>query len=283
MSRNNNERFSAPQVPEDLMRQIMSAGNFQQNQSSYQVPTEMIDLPSQGKLYPEGHPLHNVDSIEIKVMTAKEEDILTSPTLVEKGVVFDKLIEGLIVDKRIDPGSLLVGDRNAILVQARISAYGPEHAFGASCNSCSSVQKVEIQVEMKNKELNFNGHEFEDGLLKLVLPKSKNTVYLKFLDGNDEKEISDEQRRRRKANLPEEQLILMYRKLIVKLNNSENILDIANFAMSMPVADARYIRKVYSELKPDLDLTYKFECQKCGHTNDGGVVPINGDFFWPAL
>lgn len=283
MNRNNNDRLGAPQIPEELMRQIMSASSFQQNQSSYQVPTEIVDLPSQGKFYPEGHPLHNVDTLEIKVMTAKEEDILTSPTLVEKGVVFDKLIESLVVDKRIDPSSLLVGDRNAILVQARISAYGPDHAFGAFCNNCSTAQKVQISVGMKNKELNFSEYQFEEGLLRLELPKSKNIIHLKFLDGKDEKDMVEEQRRRRKANLPEEQLILTYRKLIAKLNGNTDILEIANFAMSMPVADARYIRKVYAELKPDLDLTYKFDCQKCGQTNDGGVVPINGDFFWPEL
>lgn len=283
MNRNNNDRLGAPQVPEELMRQIMSASSFQQNQSSYQVPSEVVDLPSQGKFYPEDHPLHNVDTLEIKVMTAKEEDILTSPTLVEKGIVFDKLIESLIIDKRIDPSSLLVGDRNAILVQARISAYGPEHVFGAACNNCSTIQKIQMNVDIRNKELNFSGYQFEDGFLRLELPKSKNIVHLKFLDGKDEKDIGEEQRRRRKANLPEEQLILLYRKLIAKLNGNTDILEIANFAMSMPVADARYIRKVYSELKPDLDLTYKFECTKCNQVNDGGVVPINGDFFWPEL
>jgi hypothetical protein len=283
MNRNNNDRLGAPQVPDELMRQIMSASSFQQNQSSYQVPTEIVDLPSQGKFYPEGHPLHNVDTLEIKVMTAKEEDILTSPTLVEKGIVFDKLIESLIVDKRIDASSLLTGDRNAILVQARISAYGPQHAFGAVCNNCSTVQKIEIDVSIKNKQLSLEEYEFEDGFLKLNLPKSKNVVHIKFLDGRDEREMTEEQRRRKKANLPEEQLILMYRKLIVRLNGDSDILEIANFAASMPVADARYIRKVYGELKPDLDLTCKFDCQKCGQTNDGGVVPINGDFFWPEL
>jgi hypothetical protein len=70
-----------------------------------------VDLPSQGRFYAQGHPLHGQDSIEIKQMTAKEEDILTSRTLLKKGVALDKLIESLIVNKAINPSTLLIGDR----------------------------------------------------------------------------------------------------------------------------------------------------------------------------
>ena len=65
-------------------------------------PTEVIDLPSEGKLYPEGHPCLN-GKIEIKYMTAKEEDILTSQNLIKKGVVIDRLLNSLIITE----GSLL--------------------------------------------------------------------------------------------------------------------------------------------------------------------------------
>lgn len=281
--RNNNERFSAPLMPDDLMRQVMSAGMQQQN-SSYQVPTEIVNLPSQGKFYPEGHPLHNVDTIEIKVMTTREEDILTSPTLVEKGVVFDKLLESIIIDRRINPSTLLTGDRTAILHQARLSAYGPEYSFIDSCPSCSTSQRIDhIFKETKNKELNLEKYELEDNLVKLVLPKSGAIVHIKFLSGQDEKEIQEEQRRRRSSNLPEEQLLLMYRKMIVRVNGSEDIFAIANFVSTMPILDSRYLRKAYSEIKPDLDLTYRFECKKCSHVDEGGVVSITGDFFWPKL
>ena len=284
MNRNNNERFSAPQVPDELMRQIMAASVAQQNQSTYQTPTELVNLPSEGKFYPPEHPLHNKDSIEIKIMTTKEEDILSTPSFVEKGIVFDKLLESIIVDKRIDPRSLLVGDRTAILFKARISAYGPDYNFPTSCPSCNSIQKVEhVFEELKAREVDYAQFEIEDGLIKTTLPKSKAVVHLKFLTGQDEAEIEDEKAKKRKAGLPEEQLVSLYKKIIVKINDSEDYFMIANFVAEMPILDSRHLRKVYAESKPDLDLTYKFECKKCGHVDDGGVVSFSGDFFWPRV
>ena len=282
--RNNESRFSAPLMPDDLRNQLMAASVQQQTQSSYQVPTEIVDLPSKGLFYPEGHPLHNVETVEIKFMTTKEEDILTSPSLVEKGIVFDKLMESILVDRRIDPSSLVTGDRNAILHKARISAYGPEYSFAAACPACSNVQKVEhIFQEMKCKEMVYNETTIENGLLKIKLPKSGAIVYLKILNGRDEKEIAEEQRKRVKSNLPEEQLILTYRKMMVRVNDNDDLFYIANFISTMPISDSRYLRKVYSEAKPDLDLRYHFECKKCSYLDDGGVVPITGDFFWPKF
>ena len=88
---------------------------------SFVVPTEFVELPSQGRFYPQGHPLHSQDSIEIRQMTAKEEDMLTSRTLLKKGVALDRVISSLIVNKAIDADSLLVGDRNAIIIATRVS------------------------------------------------------------------------------------------------------------------------------------------------------------------
>jgi hypothetical protein len=87
---------------------------------SFVVPTEFIDLPSEGKFYPEGHPLHGQTTLEIKQMTAKEEDLLTSRALLKKGIALDRLLSSVIVNKSIDPNSLLVGDRNAILIATRV-------------------------------------------------------------------------------------------------------------------------------------------------------------------
>ena len=103
---------------------------------SFVVPTEFVELPTGGRFYGEGHPLHGQDSIEIKQMTAKEEDMLTSRTLLKKGVALDRVIQSLIVDKRIDPDSLLVGDRNAIIVAMRVSGYGGEYNTTVACPAC---------------------------------------------------------------------------------------------------------------------------------------------------
>ena len=85
-------------------------------------PTETIDLPSGGKLYPQDSPLSS-GKIEIKYMTAKEEDILTSANLIKKGVVIDRLLDSIIVTEGVGIDDLILGDKNAIMVAARILAY----------------------------------------------------------------------------------------------------------------------------------------------------------------
>ncbi len=104
------------------------------------MPTEFVELPSQGKYYPARHPLHNKESVKVRQMTAKEEDILTSRTLLKKGIALDRLLTNIIVDKSIDPQALLVGDRNAIIISTRVSGYGSEYSTKVSCPSCGTAQ-----------------------------------------------------------------------------------------------------------------------------------------------
>ena len=71
-------------------------------------PTEEVSLPSKGLIYPADNPLAK-GSVEMKYMTAKEEDILTNETYIKKGTVIDKLLQALIVNKEIDYNDLLIG------------------------------------------------------------------------------------------------------------------------------------------------------------------------------
>ena len=89
-------------------------------------PTEVIDLPSKGLVYPKEHPLSS-GNVEIKYMTAKEEDILTSPNLIEKGIVLDKLLESIIVTEGVKLDDFIMGDKNTLLVSARILGYGKDY------------------------------------------------------------------------------------------------------------------------------------------------------------
>ena len=107
----------------------------------FSTPTEFVELPSGGKNYPEGHPLHNVDSLEIRYMTAKEEDILTSRTLLKKGIAVDRMLQSLIIDKSISVDDMLTGDKNALIVAARVSGYGAEYSTSVSCPACGTSSK----------------------------------------------------------------------------------------------------------------------------------------------
>ena len=108
---------------------------------SYVTPTEFVELPSRGQFYSTDHPLYEKDVIEMRYMTAKDEDILTSPALLKKGVAIDRLLQNLVVDKNINPNNLLIGDKNALLLAARISGYGEEYPVVLQCNSCGEAIK----------------------------------------------------------------------------------------------------------------------------------------------
>ena len=110
--------------------------------ANFKFPTEMVDLPSKGHFYVDGHPLSK-GKVEVKYMTAREEDILTSQNLIKQGVVIDKLLQSLIVDKSIKVDDMLVGDKNAIMVAARILGYG------------------------KNYEIEYEGEKYDIDLSKL--------------------------------------------------------------------------------------------------------------------
>jgi hypothetical protein len=120
MTRNNDERTGAKSAPDApsvvLNKQAAETFNFS-------VPTEFVDMPSKGKYYPKEHPFHNKESVEIKFMTAKEEDILTSRALLKKGIAIDRMLQSILMEN-VDVDSLLVGDKNALVVAARITGYG---------------------------------------------------------------------------------------------------------------------------------------------------------------
>ena len=133
--RNNQDRLGAVNKGEEPPVQQQP----QQVEQTLQfvTPTEFVELPSRGKFYPEGHPLHNTEIIEIRHMTAKDEDILTSAALLKKGLAIDRFLQNIIVDKSINIADLLVGDKNAIIVASRISGYGAQYEAGISCPSCA--------------------------------------------------------------------------------------------------------------------------------------------------
>jgi len=245
---------------------------------SFVVPTEFVDLPSQGRFYPQGHPLHNQDSIEIKQMTAKEEDILTSRTLLKKGVALDKLIESLIIDKTINPASLLVGDRNAIIIAARVSGYGNDYSANVQCPACETKQSYGFDLnsakivygEMKDGlGVTDNG----DGTITCVLPKTQITVVARLLTGREEKRLID--------SVNSNQAISnQLQSIIVSANGDSSPQAINYVANNLPSFDSRHLRMVIKMATPNVDLTQQFSCTECGHEQEM-EVPLTADFFWP--
>ena len=111
------------------------------------LPTEFVDLPTKGRFYPEEHPLHGKESIEIRYMTAKDTDILTSKSLLKKGVAVDRMLQNIIVDKSIKVDDLYSGDKNAILIAARINGFGPEYKTKVTCPQCGATSEHAFNLE----------------------------------------------------------------------------------------------------------------------------------------
>lgn len=245
-------------------------------------PTSFVKLPSEGLYYPEGHPLHNQETIEIKEMTAKEEDILTSRALLEQGVAIDRLLESLVIDKTIKVGSLLAGDRNAIMVQARIGAYGPSYKVAINCPACGEQNKHEFDLG-EIKAIKTELHEAAERLPNNnVMVKLSNgwEVECKMLDGRDEKMMVKESERKKKKKIPESPLTDMLNLIVVSVSGHRDAETIRKAVAFMPAKDTRLLREAYQTAIPNVDMSQAFECRSCGHSEDM-EIPLSAEFFWP--
>ena len=154
-----------------------------------QFPTEVVDLPSKGLLYSKDSPLSS-GNIELKYMTAKEEDILTSRNLIQKGIVLDKLLESVIVDENVSLNDLLLGDKNAIMIATRILGYGKDYTVQLTDPSTGDKQEETFDLtKIGDKKIDkklFKGgkNEFE-----FELPTSKTKILFRLLTHKEEKKL----------------------------------------------------------------------------------------------
>lgn len=245
--------------------------------SEYNFPVETIDLPSGGKLYPEGHPLRS-GKIDVKYMTAKEEDILTSTNLIKKGTVIDKLMESLIVTKGVKPGDLLTGDLNAVMVAARILAYGKEYPVELGCISCN--QKFSHTVDLTTLEMVSPTETGENGQYSLVLPTGVSITFRLLTRGN-EKEIDAEVEALKKFNgAMEGSSTTRLKYMITSVNGNTDQKTIREFADNMIIRDVRALRDAVRKVSPDVNFELSVTCPHCETTNKARM-PFGSNFFWP--
>ena len=254
----------------------------QQNHQQYTPPVDIVELPSEGKLYPSDHPLHNKKTVEIYYMTTKQEDILVNTAYNKAGIVFDKLIESILVDRSINPDSLLTGDRSAIILNARINGYGADYGVRMSCEHCYNLNDLELDLsKVENKQIDYSKIKITpEGNIVIDLPKTKIKVEVKMLTGADEKELYEKTSAKEKYNLPQQAITERYSQMVKSVGGKTDPVYISNFVSNMRILDSRTLRKTYYEYVPDIDFTYKYECKSCEHVNEGGV-PVLGNFFWP--
>jgi hypothetical protein len=284
--RNNMDRLGMSQPKAE---QEDSAAAALMQQLSFVVPTEHVDLPSKGLFYPEGHPLFQKDTIEIKYMTAKDEDTLTSKNLLKKGIAVERLLQDLIVDKRINLNSILVGDKNAILLSARKTAYGSEYETKITCPSCSKIQTYTFDLDscgiyhgatveqLQEKEVFLT----DRSTFMFNLPILKCPVEIRLLSGKEEQYLIQrskelEQNKNSIDSATSDQLKI----IVVSINNVSDPNTLSQAIPLLPAKDSRYIRDIYQFINPNLDLSHEFSCSACSY-EARLEVPFTADFFWP--
>ena len=239
-------------------------------------PTEVVDLPSKGLLYPEGSPL-STGKIEIKYMTAKEEDILTSPNLIKQGVVVEKLLESLIVDKSIKVDDLLIGDKNSILIASRILAYGKEYEVEVDGRKIEVDLTALKDIPLDESIITKGANEFE-----FELPATKRKLTFKLLTSGDEKTIDEEVKGYEKIHGIGYELTTRLKHQIISIDGDTKRASINNFVDNEFLSrDSIAFRTHVASIMPDVDMTSTYT-DVDGEEKEF-TVPMTVTFLWPNI
>ena len=284
MSRNKGRTKATSPAP----AQAVQPAPTQTTGLSYVTPTEFVELPSRGQFYSAEHPLHNQETIELRFMTAKDEDILTSQALLKNGLAIDRLVSNLIVDKNINPDDLLIGDKNALLVAARVSGYGADYTVQVSCHSCGTLQEQTFDLTAFENNEGIQPDENSDsgvavtgnGTFTAVLPRTGYTAEFRLFTAQDEKNVIQAKAKKTKHNLADSASTDLLKVLVVSVNGITDRAEVNNFIDNMPAQDARHIRACVQVVTPNVDMNQSCECENCGSVADV-EVPFTAEFFWP--
>lgn len=262
----------------------MTAAERMKQDFGITIPADLVSLPSKGILYPQETGLSNRKQLEIKAMTTREEDILTSKAFIKKGTVVAELIKSCIVDKSVDVDALISGDRNALMIAIRCTGYGTIYKPEMECAACNQKQTAEFDLgKLAVKEL--TASPIQEGVNEFAfkLPVSGVTVTFKMLTGKDEEELVHTQERKKKV-LSMQMDTLISDQLKASLISVKDIRDRAKlsfFVDNMPGRDSLALRDYMRTVQPGVDMTHLFVCQFCDHAEEV-QIPIGIEFFWPS-
>jgi len=256
--------------------------NVMKDDFGLEIPVESVPLPSRGVIYTTEGSLYNTETLDIKPMTAREEDIMVSRAYIKNGTVITKLLQSCLSDKSIDPDDLISGDRNALLIALRITGYGSNYDVELSCPACGNNNKASFDLsELKIKRLEVDPVEMGKNMFEVTLPVTKKTVKVKFLTGHDEREMLIISERKKKKGLSTQSSVTD------RLNRSilsvEGITDknkIKFFVDNMPARDSLSLRRFLDNYEPGVDMKSSFECSHCYEESEV-EIPIGASFFWP--
>ena len=245
-------------------------------------PTEVINLPSKGWFYPETNPLSS-GTLELKMMTAKEEDILTSRNLIQKNIVLDKLLESVVIDKSIKLDDMLICDRNAAFFAIRRLAYGDQYEAKVTCGRCGKENDITIDLgKMDNRPFEFEKYPKGENNFTFKLPVSGVTVTFKLLSKKEESAIDLELQGLTRINKDiSKEVTTRLAYLITSVNGDTETSRIRRFVSEEFLSkDSLAFRKHVRDNMPDINSTFDFTCAHCG-LERREETPMGVSFFWP--
>jgi hypothetical protein len=278
-----NSVFTGAPAGHDHRIQSVSHADAVKAEFGLDIPTELVPLPSNGKVYPPTSSLCGRETIEIRPMTAREEDILTSRALLKKGTVVTELIKSCLVDKSINTLDLLAGDRNALMVAVRITGYGADYTAEVPCGECEAKNQQTFNLaELPLKRLEIDPVTDGQNLFEFVLPHTKKKVLFKFTTGRDEEELSAMQEKQKKLGLKSDSSVTSaLQQAIISVDGVEDRAKISNFIKMMPARDSLALRNYIRQNEPGLTMKQETTCPECGHSEEVNM-PLGVSFLWPT-
>ena len=250
--------------------------------AGFAVPRDFVMLPSKGVIYPIDSPLHGLEEIEVRHLTAQDEDVLTSRSLLRSGKALDAVLNNVILNKSVKADKLISGDKNAILTLLRITGYGPEYIVQIDCPSCGADLKHEFDLStLSMRFLDVPPIADGENRFAYTLP-SGNQIHFKFLTTEEENAINDQLEKAKKmTNSPfDSNVTTRLKHQLVAINGDDSPATINQFVDVMSVRDSRSFRKYFDEIEPDVLMKQDFNCPHCGHRGEVDI-PITVGFFWP--
>jgi hypothetical protein len=266
-------------VHEQVMKQ-----NIMKEEFGWEIPVESVPLPSRGILYSPDSTLFNREIVPIKAMTAHEEDILTSQAFIKEGTVINQLIKSCVTDKSFDVDDMTIGDRNALMIAIRITGYGPDYNVNTSCENCSHVNNVTVNLsDLGIKRLSIKPVKDGKNEFEFALPVTKKKVTFKFLTLKDESDRTISNRNEQAAfGVKLEKNVTSYLKYtLLSVGGVTDKSKLHHFVTYMPAFDSKALRKFINDNEPGMDMGAHYDCEKCTHRN-GFNLPITSEFFWPS-
>jgi hypothetical protein len=255
----------------------------QQAAPTFDFPTQVISLPSEGKVYPESNPLSK-GTLEIKYMTAREEDILADRNLINKGIVLQKLLESVVVQPGVNVDDLVIGDINAVYLATRMLGYGPDYDVEITDPFSGEKQKVTIDLsKIQTKDVDFDRLNPQNRY-ELTLPVSKKKLIVRLLTHKDEKDISQETQameRLTKGKSVGTDVTTRFKYMIVEVDGNSDRGFINKFVPNMLAGDTKALRNFFKELSPDLNMKYDFVSEVTGES-EALDIPFGISFFYPT-